>query len=231
MFKKLCLERREMSKNSSKTNKSKAVESIGVLPNFLAQLRLSEVQAGLFLGIAVIFSLFVITLSINEIKSAITSLRTDTKQGFIQPQTPVIDSDRQVLKTTSNQAVRTYIVAKGDNLWNISQQVYKSGYNWVDIAKANNLKNPGLLYVGMELNIPSVPKIAVESRSSTLSSSDILQDKLITGSSYTVSKGDNLWNISVRAYSDGFRWVEIARENNLNNPSLIFQGNVLKIPK
>ncbi|PIZ97158.1 MAG: lectin, partial [Candidatus Levybacteria bacterium CG_4_10_14_0_2_um_filter_35_8] len=38
-------------------------------------------------------------------------------------------------------------------------------------------------------------------------------------------------NIAVRAYGDGYRWVDIARANGLENPDLIFSGNVLKIPR
>lgn len=44
-------------------------------------------------------------------------------------------------------------------------------------------------------------------------------------------KGDHLWGIAVRAYGDGYKWVEIARENNLVNPNLIHPGNVLSLPR
>jgi len=53
----------------------------------------------------------------------------------------------------------------------------------------------------------------------------------IEGDSYTVVKGDNLWNISVRAYGDGFKWTEIAKANNLTNPGLIHSGNTFVIPR
>lgn len=57
------------------------------------------------------------------------------------------------------------------------------------------------------------------------------QNTAITGNSYTVQSGDNLWDIAVRAYGDGYRWVEIAQANNLANPGLIFSGNVFTIPR
>jgi nucleoid-associated protein YgaU len=53
----------------------------------------------------------------------------------------------------------------------------------------------------------------------------------ITGNTYTVVRGDNLWNIAVRAYGDGFRWVEIARSNKLVNPHLIHAGNKFILPR
>ena len=53
----------------------------------------------------------------------------------------------------------------------------------------------------------------------------------IDGDTYTVIRGDNLWNIAVRAYGDGFKWVDIAKANDLANPSIIHRGNVLVIPR
>ncbi len=50
----------------------------------------------------------------------------------------------------------THTVAEGEDLWKISEKYYESGYNWVDIAEANNLSNPGNITVGQELTIPSV---------------------------------------------------------------------------
>ncbi len=53
----------------------------------------------------------------------------------------------------------------------------------------------------------------------------------ITANTYTVVAGDNLWTIAVRAYGDGYKWVDIAKNNNLDNPNLIFSGNVLKLSR
>jgi nucleoid-associated protein YgaU len=54
---------------------------------------------------------------------------------------------------------------------------------------------------------------------------------VIIGSSYTVVKNDSLWKISVRAYGDGFKWTEIAQNNNIANPGLIHPGNTLTLPR
>jgi nucleoid-associated protein YgaU len=53
----------------------------------------------------------------------------------------------------------------------------------------------------------------------------------ISDATYTVVKGDTLWDISVRAYGDGYRWVDIASENDLVNPNLIHAGNVFVLPR
>ncbi len=125
---------------------------------------------------------------------------------------------------------RHYSVEAGDNLWQISEKFYKSGYNWVDIAKANNLANPSDIHVGDNLVIPNVkPKILTQTVETGETGASSTQ--AITGSTYTVVKGDYLWDIAVKAYGDGFKWVDIAKANNLSNPDLIFSGDVLKIPR
>jgi LysM repeat protein len=49
---------------------------------------------------------------------------------------------------------------------------------------------------------------------------------------YTVVKGDNLWNISKRFYGNGAFWPRIynANRNLIGNPNLIYPGQVFVIP-
>lgn len=145
-----------------------------------------------------------------------------------QPETvsaiPTISGEVQAINP--QDLPTSYKVKAGDNLWRIAEKIYGSGYNWVDIAKENHLKNPNVVRADQELTIPKAepikPKI-VEKESISGSS--------ITEGTYTVAKGDNLWKIAVRAYGDGFQWVKIAQENKLVNPRLIHSGNVLKLPR
>lgn len=53
----------------------------------------------------------------------------------------------------------------------------------------------------------------------------------IDGNTYTVVRGDTLWDISVRAYGDGFSWKRIADANKLTNPMIIHAGNKFTIPR
>ena len=119
----------------------------------------------------------------------------------------------------------THTVAKGETLWSISEKYYKTGYNWVDIAKENGLKNANQVTVGQELKIPKTPVIVVEqpkvAEKPTLPT--------IEGDSYAVVKGDHLWSIAVRAYGDGYKWVEIAKANEIARPNYIEVGQVLKL--
>ena len=47
---------------------------------------------------------------------------------------------------------------------------------------------------------------------------------------YTVRRGDTLWDIAERSLGDGARYREIARLNGIANPSRINVGAVLKLP-
>lgn len=48
---------------------------------------------------------------------------------------------------------------------------------------------------------------------------------------YMVQKNDSLWKIAEKIYNDGYKWTEIAKENGIKNPSLIYSGQKLKLPK
>lgn len=48
---------------------------------------------------------------------------------------------------------------------------------------------------------------------------------------YQVQKNDNLWKIAEKFYGSGYNWADIARENKLENPNIIFVDQKLNIPK
>lgn len=48
-----------------------------------------------------------------------------------------------------------------------------------------------------------------------------------TPKTYTVKSGDTLWSIAKRQFNDGSKYKEIAKLNNIHNPSLIKVGQVL----
>jgi len=125
-------------------------------------------------------------------------------------------------------SIGKYIVKKGDNLWKIAEMQFGSGYNWVDIANENGISNPNLIEEGQELVIPDV-----QAKQLTVQEveEDITSQETFSEATYTVAQGDNLWNIALKAYGDGYKWVEIARENNLANPDLIHPGNIFILPR
>lgn len=53
-----------------------------------------------------------------------------------------------------------------------------------------------------------------------------------TVTTYTVVKGDSLWNIAKKYLGNGARWTEIyeLNKNQISNPNLIYPGQVLIMP-
>ena len=49
---------------------------------------------------------------------------------------------------------KEYKVVAGDSLWTIAVAIYDNGYKWTDIATANNLVNPDLIYPDTALTMP-----------------------------------------------------------------------------
>jgi nucleoid-associated protein YgaU len=119
-----------------------------------------------------------------------------------------------------------YTVAVGDTLWSIAEKYYKSGYNWVDIQKANGLTDPNLIENGQTLTIPDAKPITMPT--GVVSSASTV--KSLEKKPYTVLAGDDLWSIAVKMYGDGYRWSDIAQANSLDNPDVIYTGNVLILP-
>jgi LysM domain len=51
------------------------------------------------------------------------------------------------------------------------------------------------------------------------------------GGTYTIKKGDTLWDISKRRLSDPFAWPRIWKDNPfIHDPDLIYPGQVIKLP-
>jgi len=115
---------------------------------------------------------------------------------------------------------RNYEVGRGESLWTIAEREYKSGYKWVEIAKANKLIRPNMLFVGQKLILPKIAPVEADS-------------SVIQAEEYRVVSGDNLWEISVRKYGDGFAWPKVWQANRvaLRDPNKLEIGMKLILPK
>lgn len=108
----------------------------------------------------------------------------------------------EVKKPDSNYM--DYVVRSGDTLSGIGA---KFGVDWRELVKLNNIVDPGLIYPGQHINIPSA-KVTM----------------------YTVKAGDSLWKIAKEQLGSGVRYKEIVRANNMAK-AIIYPGDTLIIPK
>ncbi|OGK14688.1 hypothetical protein A3C98_03630 [Candidatus Roizmanbacteria bacterium RIFCSPHIGHO2_02_FULL_37_15] len=136
-------------------------------------------------------------------------------------------AESTVLEKLSSEK-KSYKVKQGDNLWKIAENTYGSGYNFVDIVKANNIANPNIILVGQVIALPQVAAKASTKIQPTKTPSVKATFK---GDKYTVKQGDHLWKISLEAYGDAYAWTKIAATNKLKNPDLIFPNTKLTIPR
>lgn len=83
-----------------------------------------------------------ITMTTDEQATA-TPTVSQPEQAEMEPTTPQT--------TTGNE----YTVKAGDTLWDISMQVYGTGYRWSEIASANSVGDPNLIFSGTILTLPA----------------------------------------------------------------------------
>lgn len=193
------------------------------LKGFLKTIRLNESTISMILGALVV--LIVGILVVNYFRG----LREGQVTEEAVQEGPKLVEEEGKLVPEALPAEHT--VVAGEHLWAIAENYYGSGYNWVDIARENNLANANRILVGQKLTIPRVAVRQPAQLPATGISDQTEFGPRITGDTYTVEKGDHLWGIAVRAYADGYQWVKIASENNLLNPNLIHPGNVLRLPR
>jgi nucleoid-associated protein YgaU len=123
---------------------------------------------------------------------------------------------------------KTYIVQEGDDLWNIAEKFYGSGFNAYDITVANKLNDATSISAGDKLIIPDVKR-----REPTVGevSSDATSQVTFTEGKYIVQPGDSLSIISQKVYGDIFSWPRILQANNLQIAVQIYVVMVLVIPR
>ncbi len=186
----------------------------------LLVLTLKEKYFNLILGLFASFIISTLTykLFLKNIKVNLAFKMPDFKFG------QKITKSEPIIKKT----VKTYIVAEGDDLWNIAEKFYGSGFNAYDISVANKMTDSSNLEVGIKLVIPQVtPRQPTVGEISTISSGQVTYVE----NKYIVQPGDSLSIIAQRVYGDIFAWPKIMSANNLLSPDSIESGMILVIPR
>jgi nucleoid-associated protein YgaU len=176
-------------------------------------------MVSMFLGLVVVVAVVGFIVNFIEKRKGnidIPGVKSDLKMG-----------EKNEQKQGSNNLVT---VKKGDSLWKIAVERYNDGYKWTEIAKANNLNNPGLIFDGQELVLPEIGVIKAEEiindgKGGVIST--IGQEQI----EYKVVLGDSLWKIAESFYKDGNKWTEIWQDNRgkLNSPDKLEIGMILVV--
>lgn len=135
---------------------------------------------------------------------------------------------KKVSVTSSKFVEKQYVVLPGEDLWQIAEKHYGSGFNAYDIAQANGLKEPYILRPGQELIIPSVAKrFPTQGDIAPVSTNQ----RGMIGKTYIVQEGDYLFQIAEKAYGDGNLVNKIIDANKISEPYTIEVGQKLLIPQ
>ncbi|MDP4009875.1 MAG: LysM peptidoglycan-binding domain-containing protein [Candidatus Shapirobacteria bacterium] len=181
-------------------------------------LKSSEEVVSMFLGLLIVIILVGLIFNFVQKRRGTINLpgisTSTVKEGDLKPSS---------ISENNESQNKNYEVVRGDSLWKIAEKEYGDGNKWVNIAKENKLTNPRVLMIGQKLILPKndPTKIAEKQLTNTINSGE-----------YTVERGDSLWKIAVRAYSDGNKWTEIwnSNKNLISNPNKIYKGTKLVIP-
>lgn len=109
---------------------------------------------------------------------------------------------------------QTVEVKKGDTLWGIAARYLGDGSRYREIMSLNSLTS-ATIHPGLVLSIPGTNAKANEASKKT--------------KTYTVKKGDTLWNIAAKYLKNGSRYVEIMNLSKITSTT-IHVGQVLTLP-
>ena len=111
-----------------------------------------------------------------------------------------------------------YVVQPGDSLGRIAARY---GTTVEEVAAENEITNPNLIHVGMELRVPSTGSAGAPSGTTST------PPAATSGGTYTVQSGDTLGHIAERL---GVSTARLQEANGLTNPNALHIGQVLIVP-
>ena len=200
--------------------KKKPVEIENIDYQKLLVLTIKEKYFSLFLGLLASFIISSLTYKVM-LKNVRINLVFKIPSVWIK-------SKLATKKIEVKKPLKTYVVQEGDDLWNIAEKYYGSGFNAYDIGLVNKLSDSSNLEVGVKLIIPQVtPREPTVGEISAISSSQVTYVE----NKYVVLPGDSLSIIAQKVYGDLFAWPRIMNANNLATPDSIEAGMILIIPR
>lgn len=200
------------------------------LKQLLKTIKLNESMLSMIFGVVTVLLIGILVVRMYSTNRPEITQESENTEVAMEKVGDVVVEVKEDGKKYPAELPESVKVEKGQSLWVIAEKQYGSGYNWVDIAKENNLSNANLLVEGQELKLPKAPVIVLEQTEAKVTENKV-EAETIMGDTYTVAKGDHLWKIAVAAYGDGYKWADIAKANEITHPNYIEVGQVLKLPR
>lgn len=122
------------------------------------------------------------------------------------------------------QTDEVYVVQPGDTLFAIA---LRFGVTASDIAAANNLSNPNLIFVGQRLVIPGDEPVVEPAIVTDSDEEEDTEPPPTPPEVYVVQPGDTLFAIASRF---GLTVTDVAVANGIRNPNYLYVGQRLVIP-
>jgi nucleoid-associated protein YgaU len=115
-----------------------------------------------------------------------------------------------------------HVVSPGETLGGIAKQYYGSATKYIDIAKANNIVNPSIVYQNQKLKI-----LGATNRTNPIPT---MNNTSSVGKEYIIKNGDTLSQIAKDTYGDPLKYVDIVRYNNILNDRGLKAGDKIILP-
>lgn len=165
----------------------------------------------------------------SEFGRAKSAVERDTPYSRAEEtQTKAARNDAQKPKAQGSRG--TYTVRAGDTLSQIAERELGSSRRWSEIQALNGGIDPGSIYEGMVLRLPSGSASAGSLRTIESPQSVDFPPKTSVAGSYTVRPGDSLSQIAQDHLGGASRWKEIVAFNPGIDPDRLIVGDKLRLP-
>ena len=167
-----------------------------------------------------------------------TALFPNRPYGFVQTQNQWKDPSYyiQILQTFQEAKLPVQLtvfrqIADGSLLFSDNREMAleqctmtekggEQGDIWVDIVLKEYRRSQSIAYKPLPQNTGNANHAVQQ---------NVQRPAKTPAKTYVVQKGDSLWKIAKKELGNGSKYREIAKKNNIQNPSLIYPGKVLQL--
>lgn len=127
-------------------------------------------------------------------------------------------------KGSTNKDYTLHEVKKGETYWIISQN-YSVDIN--ELLKLNKAEANPNLNIGDTIKIPNESSKPTQPDKPQKPQPDKGTEPYVTYVNHTIKSGDDFWNLSIKY---GIPQYELMNANNMNEDSILYDGDVIKVP-